>query len=30
MMISAIRVTIAVNEVKNCRKITLKGLYGES
>ena len=27
--ISAVRLQIAVNEVKVCRKITLKGLYGE-
>jgi hypothetical protein len=27
--ISAIRVQINVNEIKCCRKITLKGLYGE-
>jgi len=27
--ISAIRLTISVNEIKCCRKMTLKGLYGE-
>ena len=27
--ISAIRLQINVNEVKCCRKLTLKGLYGE-
>ena len=27
--ISAVRLQITVNEVKVCRKITLKGLYGE-
>jgi hypothetical protein len=28
--ISAIKLQIQVNEVKCCRKITLKGLYGEN
>lgn len=27
--ISAIRLQVTVNDVKCCRKITLKGLYGE-
>ena len=27
--ISAVRLQISVNEFKSCRKITLKGLYGE-
>ena len=30
VFISAVRLQITVNEVKCCRKITLKGLYGES
>ena len=28
--ISAVRLHILVNDVKGCRKITLKGLYGDS
>lgn len=28
-LISAIRLQITVNEVKCCRKIALKGMYGE-
>ena len=28
--ISAVRLQITVNDVKGCRKITLKGLYGDS
>ena len=28
-MISAIRLQISVNDTKGCRKITLKGLYGD-
>ena len=28
--ISAVRLHITVNDVKGCRKITLKGLYGDS
>ena len=27
--ISAVRLQITVNDVKGCRKITLKGLYGD-
>ncbi len=28
--ISAVRLQISINDVKGCRKITLKGLYGDS
>ena len=28
--ISAVRLQITVNDVKGCRKITLKGLYGDA
>lgn len=28
--ISAVRLYILVNDIKGCRKITLKGLYGDS
>ena len=28
--ISAIRLYITVNEIKCCRKVTLKGLYGDN
>ena len=29
-LISAIRLQISVNEIKCCRKIALKGLYGDN